>query len=65
MIKINSDQDLTAADMSAALALADKRLELGKKQPRCGGCGSKQMQLTEWIERVVYKCRKCKKTVLY
>jgi hypothetical protein len=43
-----------------ALRLSHKRKELCKKANQCPECGTMQVQLVEWIERVEWRRRECK-----
>jgi len=45
-------------------AIAQKRIALSLKDITCA-CGSKQVQLMSWIDKVVYRCRECRLTFDY
>ena len=47
-------------DWDAVLALADKRDAWCKAMKPCPGCGTKQVQLCDWVgEEPAWKCRQC------
>ena len=46
--------------IKGAFESAEKREMLCKNAKPCPACGTKQVQLKEWIDEVVWKCRKCK-----
>jgi transposase-like protein len=50
-------------EIEEALIYADKRKRLGKLHIYCPECKSDQLQLKEWIVKVQFKCRKCKKVI--
>jgi len=47
-------------EISTSIDLAKKREWLCKNSPRCPKCKTQQVQLKDWIEAVIWKCRICK-----
>jgi len=46
--------------IEAVLELSEKRMRYGKIHPTCSKCGTRQVQLVDWFNNPVWKCRHCK-----